>query len=342
MRIVLAPRGVESEMELAYAGLHQLCAPMLDRLERLPGPQREALGTAFGMTPGRRPIASSSGWQCSSLLSEVAADRPLVCVVDDAQWLDRESAQTLAFVARRLLAESVGWSSRCASRATGTRWRGFPELVVDGLTTATPARCWIRRPRAAGRAAAGPDRRRGPRQSARAARAAPGADAGGARRRLRTSRGDPLANRIEQSFLRRLESLPTETRRLLLMAAAEPVGDVPLLLACGRAARASEPTRRRPPGCRLDRVGARVRFRIRSCARRPTARRRCPSGRGSIGHWRTRRIQRSIPTAAHGIALTRRSAPTRRWRASWSARPTARRGAAAWRRLPPSWREPPS
>src|SRR3984885_2477908 len=99
--------GVESEMELAFAGLHQLCGPMLDHLDRLPGPQRDALGTAFGLSAGVSPDRFLVGLAVLSLLADVAEERPLVCVVDDAQWLDQASAQTLAFVARRLLAEPV-------------------------------------------------------------------------------------------------------------------------------------------------------------------------------------------------------------------------------------------
>src|ERR1700691_4123360 len=99
--------GVESEMELAFAGLHQLCAPMLDHLDRLPGPQRDALGTAFGLSAGGAPDRFLVGLAVLSLLAEVAEEQPLVCVVDDAQWLDQASAQALAFVARRLLAEPV-------------------------------------------------------------------------------------------------------------------------------------------------------------------------------------------------------------------------------------------
>src|ERR1700722_8374204 len=99
--------GVESEMELAFAGLHQLCGPMLDHLDHLPGPQRDALGTAFGLSAGGAPDRFLVGLAVLSLLAEVAEEQPLVCVVDDAQWLDQASAQTLAFVARRLLAEPV-------------------------------------------------------------------------------------------------------------------------------------------------------------------------------------------------------------------------------------------
>src|SRR5216684_7348872 len=99
--------GAESEMELAFAGLHLLCAPLLDRLERLPGPQRDALGVAFGLRAGGAPDRFMVGLAVLSLLAEVAADQPLLCLADDAQWLDQATAQTLAFVARRLDAESV-------------------------------------------------------------------------------------------------------------------------------------------------------------------------------------------------------------------------------------------
>ena len=105
---VVRAAGVQSEMELAFAGLHQLLAPMLDRLERLPVPQRDALRTAFGVSPGSAPDRFFVGLAVLSLLSEVAEEQPLICLVDDEQWLDRASAQALAFVARRLEAESVG------------------------------------------------------------------------------------------------------------------------------------------------------------------------------------------------------------------------------------------
>ena len=114
-------------MELAFAGLHQLCAPFVDRLDRLPGPQREALGTALGLREGEAPDRFLVGLSVLSLLSDAAEDRPLVCVVDDAQWLDGASAQALAFVARRLGAESVGLVF--AVREVGSL-EGLPELVV--------------------------------------------------------------------------------------------------------------------------------------------------------------------------------------------------------------------
>jgi hypothetical protein len=111
--------GVEQEMELAFAGLHALCTPMLGRLGHLPIPQRDALSTAFGLADGPPPDRFFVGLAVLSLLADAAEEQPLLCVVDDAQWLDRVSSQILAFVARRLLAERVGdWCSPCATPAT--------------------------------------------------------------------------------------------------------------------------------------------------------------------------------------------------------------------------------
>src|SRR4029077_11915068 len=125
--------GVESEMELAYAALHQLCAPMLDHLDRLPGPQRDALATIFGRSAGPPPDRFLGGLAAPTLLAEVAEQQPLVCVVDDAQWLDDASAQILGFVARRLLAERVA-PVFAARRGIGDdNVAGLPELAIGGL-----------------------------------------------------------------------------------------------------------------------------------------------------------------------------------------------------------------
>src|SRR3954470_23782324 len=123
--------GVESEMELAFATLQQLCAPLLDRLDRLPAPQRDALGVAFGLRAGDAPDRFLVGWAVLSLLAEVAEGQPFLCVVDDAQWLDRASAQALVFVARRLLAESIALV--LVTRERDDELQGFQELVVQGL-----------------------------------------------------------------------------------------------------------------------------------------------------------------------------------------------------------------
>src|SRR6188472_713799 len=125
--------GVESEMELAFAGLHSLCARMLDRLGQLPSPQRDALSTAFGLTAGPPPDRFLVGLAVLNLLSDAAEKQPLVCIVDDAQWLDRVSAQTLAFVARRLLADGVGLVFALREDGDDHGFGGLPELAVDGL-----------------------------------------------------------------------------------------------------------------------------------------------------------------------------------------------------------------
>src|ERR1700759_1601880 len=118
-------------MELAFAALHQLCAPLLDRLDRLPGPQRDALQITFGLSAGPVPDRFFVGLAVLGLLSDVAEERPVLCAVDDAQWLDRASAQALAFVARRLLAESV--VVLFAVREPIGELAVLPELVVEGL-----------------------------------------------------------------------------------------------------------------------------------------------------------------------------------------------------------------
>ena len=120
-------------MELAFAGVHALCAPMLEHVERLPGPQRDALRTAFGLATGAPPDRFLVGLAVLGLLAEVAEERPLICIVDDAQWLDQTSAQLLAFVARRLLAERVGLVFALREPRDGHELAGLPELVVGGL-----------------------------------------------------------------------------------------------------------------------------------------------------------------------------------------------------------------
>src|SRR3954453_12135892 len=132
LRVVRA-FGVESEMELAFAGLQQLCAPMLHRLECLPGPQRDALATAFGLRAGDAPDRFLVGLAALGLLSEVAGEQPLLCVVDDAQWLDRASAQALGLIARRLAAESVALVFAARVGSDERDLEGLPELVVEGL-----------------------------------------------------------------------------------------------------------------------------------------------------------------------------------------------------------------
>ena len=152
--------GVQSEMEFAFAGLHQLLTPMLDRLERLPAPQREALRTVFGISAGPAPDRFLVALAVLSLLSEVAGERPLVCVIDDQQWLDQASAQALGFAARRLAADPVGLVF--AARVPGEELAGLPELAVEGLADGRcPGAAGLGADRAAGCPGPGPDRRRG-------------------------------------------------------------------------------------------------------------------------------------------------------------------------------------
>jgi predicted ATPase len=140
---VVGAAGVQSEMELAFAGVHQLLAPMLDRVERLPVPQRDALRTAFGVSGGSAPDRFFVGLAVLSLLSDVAEERPLIGVVDDEQWLDRASAQVLAFVARRLQAESVGLVF--AARGASAELAGCRSWWSRVCAKAMRATCWTRR-----------------------------------------------------------------------------------------------------------------------------------------------------------------------------------------------------
>jgi DNA-binding CsgD family transcriptional regulator len=219
--------GVESEMELAFAGLQQLCAPLLGRLDRLPEPQRKALRGAFGLS-GDETTRFLVALATLSLLSDAAEERPLLCVVDDAQWLDDASALSLAFVARRLGAESIALVF--ASRGPSDQLRALPELVVGGLAdenaralldSAVPGRLdeQVR------------DRiiaeiRGNPLALLELPRDLSAVELAGGFGRPNPQ---PLTERIEQSFLRRAGSLPPQSQRLLLLAAAEPRGDAALL-----------------------------------------------------------------------------------------------------------------
>jgi DNA-binding CsgD family transcriptional regulator/tetratricopeptide (TPR) repeat protein len=220
--------GVQSEMELAFAALHQLCAPMLDRVERLPAPQRDALLTAFGISPRSAPDLFFVGLAVLSLLSEVAEQQPLICLVDDEQWLDRASAQTLAFVARRLEAESVGLVF--AARAPSQFLDGLPELVVEGLAEGD-ARALLDSVLSAPldervRDQIVTETRGNPLALLELLKGLTPAElAGGFGLPSEAS----LSRTIEESFRRRLEALPADARRLLQVAAADPVGEPSLV-----------------------------------------------------------------------------------------------------------------
>jgi DNA-binding CsgD family transcriptional regulator len=227
---VISAGGVESEMELPFAALHQLCMPLLDGLERLPVPQREALQTAFGLTSGQRPDRFLVGLAVLTLLSDTAEAQPLICVVDDAQWLDRSSAQVLSFVARRLQAESVLMLFGERDQDQPTELAGLPELVLPRLSDAdarellassTPGRLDERvRQRIIDEA------RGNPLALLELPRGVSSASLAGG---FAVADSLPLASRVEASFRRRVDRLPEETQRLLLLGAAEPTGD-PMLL----------------------------------------------------------------------------------------------------------------
>src|SRR5690349_2871149 len=230
---VMRATGVQSEMELAFAGLHQLCAPMLEHLDAIPVPQRDALRTAFGVAAGPPPDRFFVGLAVLSLLSEVAGERPLICVVDDEQWLDRASAQALGFTARRLAADPVGLVF--AARDPGAELAGLPELEVTGLDD-SDARALL------DAALAGPldarvrdlivaETRGNPLALLELPRGlTPGELAGG----FGLPGAAPLAGRIEDSFARQLDALPAEARRLLQLAAADPSGDRSLVWRAAR------------------------------------------------------------------------------------------------------------
>jgi DNA-binding CsgD family transcriptional regulator len=227
---VVRAAGVESEMELPFAGLHQLCGEMLDGLGRLPAPQHDALGTAFGLSSGAQPDRFLVGLAVLSLLSEAAEERPLLCLVDDAQWLDRSSAQVLAFVARRLAAESV--VLLFAQREPGglEALAGLPDLPLHGLpdeharellaSAITPPLDERVRDRILTETHGNPLALLELPREFSPAKLAGGFGLPGAQ---------PLPGRIEASFSRRVRQLPEATQRLLLVAAAEPTGE-PVLL----------------------------------------------------------------------------------------------------------------
>src|SRR5712691_2712081 len=228
---VIRAWGVESEMELAFAGLHQLCVPMLGRLDQLPRPQRDALAVAFGMREGPAPDRFLVGLAVLSLLAATAEDQPLACLVDDAQWLDRATVQCLAFAARRRLGDPVGVVRAARQPDDHDELAGLPGLTLTGLGDAD-ARALL--------ASAV-----GGRLDAEVRDRIVAETGGNPLALLQLPRGlgpaelaggfwlpdprRPLASRIETSFLRQFRSLPRQTQRLLLTAAAEPTGDVTLL-----------------------------------------------------------------------------------------------------------------
>ena len=223
---VVRAGGVESEMELPFASLHQLCGALLDHLNELPPPQREALGIAFGLASGAQPDRFPISLAALSLLSAAAEERPLLCLVDDAQWLDQSSAQVLSFVARRLKAEPVALVFAVREPLDSDELARLPELRLRALSDAH-ARALLSSvigapldERVRSRLVA--EARGNPLALLELPReVSPAKLAGGL--------GLPLQSRIEASFLGRAHQLPEATQRLLLLAAAEPTGEPALL-----------------------------------------------------------------------------------------------------------------
>jgi DNA-binding CsgD family transcriptional regulator len=262
--------GVQSEMELAYAGLHQLCAPLLDHAGPLPAPQRDALRVALGQSAGPPPDRFLVGLAVLDLLSEAAGERPLICVIDDVQWLDRASAQALGFAARRLAADPVGMVF--GARVPEGDLAGLPELVVEGLAEEDarllldsvltgPLDARVREQIIA-------DTGGNPLALLELPRALTAAQLAGG---FGLPGVGPLDGRIEDSFGREIEALPDQTRRLVQLAAADPSGDPVLVWRAaerlGIGVEAAGPA----VEARLAEFGARVRFRhplVRSAAYR--------------------------------------------------------------------------
>src|SRR3954447_750766 len=252
--------GVESEMELPFAALHHSCAPILDFVDRLPAPQRDALEITFGVSAGAAPDRFLVALATLSLFSEAAQERPLLCVVDDAQWMDRASAQVLGFVARRLLAEPV--VVLVAARQTTAAFADLPELLIEGIDDADARKLL---------ASVIPGRLddRVADQLVAEARGNPLAlielPRGLSPAELAGGFGLPgalsLAGRIEQSFLERLEALPENTQRLLLVAAAEPLGDPALLWRTAERLGITAAAREPAESATLIEINGRVRFR---------------------------------------------------------------------------------
>jgi DNA-binding CsgD family transcriptional regulator len=223
--------GVQADMELPFAGLQQLFGSMLGPLERLPGPQRDAVEVAFGLRSGPAPDRFEVGLAILGLLAEVAEQEPLVCIVDDAQWLDQASARTLAFVARRLMAESVALVFAVREPTDEQTFAGLPELHLAGLSD-EDSRGLL------GLAIAGrvdervvdrivAETRGNPLALLELPRGLSASELAGG---FGVSSRQPLSARLEQSFLGRVRSMPDQTQRFLLLAAAEPAGDRALLM----------------------------------------------------------------------------------------------------------------
>src|SRR3989440_686262 len=254
--------GIEAEMELPFAGLHRLCAPMLTQLDALPDPQQNALRVCFGLSAGDAPDRFLVGLAALTLFAEVAGERPLLCLVDDAQWLDAATSQVLGFIARRLLAESVAIVFTVREPSDEPELADLPELALEGLqdedarallSSVIPGRLDNRvRDRLVAESRGNP---------LALVELPPGRTSGELAGGFVLPGAGALPSRIEDHFRQRIAALPEATQRLMLLAAADPVGDATLLwraaATLGVQRQAAEPAAAE----QLLEVGAQVRFR---------------------------------------------------------------------------------
>jgi DNA-binding CsgD family transcriptional regulator len=264
--------GVEAEMELPYAGIHQICAPMLPQLDALPQPQQDGLRVALGLASGRVPERFVVGLAVLGLLSAEAEERPLLCLVDDAQWLDAASGVILGFVARRLLAESVAIVVVVRQPSARQDFDGLPELPLRGLTE-EDARALL------SRAVPGPLDDRVRDRIVAETRGNPlalldlprSASAAGLASGFELLALTDLPRHLEDHYLERIKELPEPTQRLLLLAAAEPIGDATLVWRAAHRLGIKRSALGPAEDAQLVEIGARVRFRhplVRSAAYR--------------------------------------------------------------------------
>jgi hypothetical protein len=330
--------GMQSEMELPFAGLHQLCAPVLAQVERLPGPQQNAIRVAFGLDLGDAPDRFLVALATLSLLAEVAEKRPLLCAIDDAQWLDAASGQVLGFVARRILAESVMMVFAIREPTEDHNFVGLSELRLQGLNDDDARALLVAnipgRVDARVRDRIVAETRGNPLAMLELPKGMTSAELGGGFAVLDSR---DLPDQIQEHFLKRLEALPVDTQRLMLVAAADPTGDVGLLWRAAETLGIDRGWPRSPKQSNSSR-----------------SRRKCDSGtplfaqpsipqrrRKIAGQciWPCLRPWIRIPTrtAASGIARWGRRDQTKRWRPSLSGQPVVLSRAAGWLRAPPSF-----
>jgi DNA-binding CsgD family transcriptional regulator/tetratricopeptide (TPR) repeat protein len=269
---VVRAAGVESEVELGFAGAHQLCAPVLDRMDDLPDPQRDALGTALGLAAGVPADRFLVGLAVLTLLSAAAEERPLVCLVDDAQWLDQLSGQILAFVGRRLLAEPIALVFAVREPGAPLELTGLPEHKIGGLADgdarALPGSVFPGRLDERVRDRIVAETRGNPLALLELPRGLTAAELAGG---FALPAVRPLTDKIEHSFVTRVGSLPEQTQRLLLLAAAEPLGDAVLLQRAAEVLDIGADAKSPAEDEGLIEFGARVQFRhplVRSAAYR--------------------------------------------------------------------------